>query len=373
MSNQLGFSINYKIRNHIHGRVITFKNQMGLISDVPYTEPHNRSDEGLAIIDVELNLFDMKSSRFNIDLVTNALDRAIVEKVLKQIGDLKKNNGLVDYFPNHVGEKIIIQMPLNEVACNYRTNGFQSDIFGCTIEFKEEAYPGFYKEEEYHDELVEIIDHYEVNNHESFVRDFIFRLYRVVDNGCRIGTLWVQIGGEPIRIDPIRDMTKQDGIYIYSGTGGKPLKVISPEDITKELLAAHGISKTKLDMEQAPHSKIYSELNKNLDGYKKKVKELEAELIAIATKHRESITKLSDALANLNFEMKEKDRIINRMKERAQDQKDKDTFEKTTTTATHKTEIERLKHNNTKDNIGNFIKILKDIIPMCTGMLKLFV
>lgn len=379
MSSQLGFSITHKVRNHIHGKVITYKNQMGLVADIPYTEPFFKEDNNTCFIDVELKLFDLKAVKFNLDRITNKLDRVIVERLVSSIEEVKKRNSYIDMFPTNLGETITVNVCIGVVETNYRANGYQCDMFGFTVEFKEDTFPGGYKDEEYHEVCLDILEENDIVEEGSFVRDFIWRLYRIVDNHHQIGSLWVTLGGEPVKIDPVRDLTKQSGIYIYSGTGGHPLKVINPNDITKELLTSYGLSKTKLDMEQNPHSKVYTELNRTIDSLKKKVKDVELALEKSEKQHKV----VSEEFALHCFRSEEKDRVINKLKEELKGNKELESRQKTDLKEQHKQELERIKFNSenseeklkrdaSRDNIGNFVKLLKDIIPACMSVFKIF-
>lgn len=365
----MSYTLSYKVRTHIYGRQIFLKNRLGMVSTINYVKPFHIQDDETCFIDVELVVYNIYELRFNPDMVTNSLDKAILKAIMERVEYIKKNLP-IDAYPNHLGERILVNVPLT-MACNYNSNGYQSDAFGFTIEFKDESYPGFYKEDEYDVELKTISIQNAIHS-EGFKRDFIFRLYRVVDNQRKIGPLWVTIGGESVRLTPVMDPNKSDGIYIYSGVGASKLKVINVDEITKDVLTSNGLSKSKLDMENTPHNKVFVELTKENAGLKKKVSELETTIKTNEDRNTKLTDKLNNRIVDLEFDSKEKDRIINRMKETHKDQKE---FENNLTRQmqfSHKQEVERLKSNQEYNNIQGFSKALKDLIGTFTSITKLF-
>lgn len=372
MFSESGFTVKYRVRNHIANSRVVIKNKMGMVSEIPYKESFNRSEENTFHIDVEMVIFDFKATRFDLDSVTNSLDKVIVKEIIKRIEEIKRTSNTIHFYKDDLTERVLVNVSLAGIPCNYNLNGYQSDMFGFTLEFKNEAFVGGYKEEEYQNTVENILIDSDVHEEgKPFIRDFVFRMYRIVDNNHSIGHLWVKLGGDVVRVLSIRDKDKSDGIYIYQGTGSKPLKIIAPDEITDVLLTEYGLAKSKLDLEQGPNGKLFTQLNKTLSDYKEKVKALEKELEQVAFKNRETVTKLGNIIADTTFELKEKDRIINRLKEGIKESKDRESMLKSDTAQDHKRELEKVKQDASKNNIGDFLKTLKDVIPALAGIMKL--
>lgn len=371
MFDESGFTVKYRVRNHIANSRVVIKNRMGMVSEIPYKESFNRREENTFHIDVEMTIFDFEATRFDLDSVTNSLDKVIVKAIIKRIEEIKQTSNTIHFYKDNLSERVLVNISLGGIPCNYNLNGYQSDMFGFTLEFKNDAFNGGYKEEEYRNTVENILENTDIHEEgKPLIRDFVFRMYRIVDNNHAIGHMWVKLGGDVVKILSIRDHSKSDGIYIYQGTGSKPLRIIAPDDITDELLTEYGLAKSKLDLEQGPNGKLFTQLNKTLTEYKEKVKALEKEIEQMAIKHKDALNKLANIIADNAFESKEKDRIINRLKESIKETKDREGMVKADTALEHKRELEKVKQDTGKNNIGDFLKTLKDIIPAITGMMK---
>lgn len=371
MFDESGFTVKYRVRNHIANSRVVVKNKMGMVSEIPYKESFNRREENTFHIDVEMTIFDFEATRFDLDSVTNSLDKVIVKAIIKRIKEIKETSNTIHFYKDNLSERVLVNVSLGGIPCNYNLNGYQSDMFGFTLEFKNDAFVGGYKEEEYQNTVDDLIQNSDIHEEgRSLIRDFVFRMYRIVDNNHAIGHMWVKLGGDVVKIISIRDKSKSDGIYIYQGTGSKPLRVIGPDEITDVVLTEYGLAKSKLDLEQGPNGKLFTQLNKTLSDYKEKINALEKELEQVAIRNKEGLTKLANIIADNTFELKEKDRIINRLKEGIKETKEREGYVKADTAQEHKRELEKVKHDTSKNNIGDFLKTLKDIIPAITGMMK---
>lgn len=363
------YTLSYKVRNHIFGKEVYIKTKLGMNSTIPFDKPFHKEDEQTVFVDVELRVNNIFEIRFNSDNITNTLDKAIIKALEERIEYLKKTS-YANSFSSHYNEVILVNVPLT-MSCNYNGRGYQSDAFGFTLEFKDEATSGFYKENEYVDELKDIVEDNDIHSKEDYTKDFIFRLYRIVDNERKIGPLWVNLGGESVKIVPTYDIDKSDGIYIYSGSGSKPLKIINTDNITKELLMKHGLSKSKIDLENTPHSKIYADITKENNTLKKKNKELEENIKLNEYNSNKMIDKLHNQIFSLNMDIKERDRVIYKLKEDIKDNKEIDALVKDMIIRDHKREVERLKQNQEYNNLQNGFKLVKDGTSFIEKIFKL--
>ena len=263
------FTLSYKVRSHIFNRELSIKNRFGMVNVVTYKKPFNPADAGYAWLDIELVVENLYEQQINPEIVTNSLDKHILTEIMKEIERVKKVNP-IDLFPDHLDEKILVNILLTEELVNYQGKGFQSDALGMTIEFRDEAYPGFYKEEE----LVGLTkEHIEKTQGGALPNHTLTRSYQLIDNNNRIGRLWINLPGGPTELLPTKSFNKAEGLYICDSRGSKQT-VIRLEDLNKDTMIEHGLSYYKSDMENTPHTKIYAELNKKIKEYKKQVDDL---------------------------------------------------------------------------------------------------
>lgn len=359
MVNQFKFS--YSIFNHLTEGDVVIKNRLGMNIEVPYQRNDNPREEGNLYLNIKFKIIDIRSIKLNEDMVSNEFDRHIFKVLKNKIDEIFKVDKNLLSLPGHRNDIVTITVKIADMNCNYRYNSFQSDFLGITLELKRDAGDGFYRQDDFKDIVKENDD---IDIGEKNKRDYLIRIYKIIDNNKQIGDLWVKMPGEICKIYSTVDESKSDGIYIYDGNRDKVLTVITPNNITKETLANYGIAMTKIELESVQYSKEKAE-------FKKTINKLKDELRA----KEDIIVKLNNNTLGIQLivgELKSKFTIIKEMMKLSERQNKLDLQEiKFTQTVSQKEQQLRAERER-QNNLQNGVKTASDLLSFVVKIVGFF-